>query len=140
MVFCKVVGITTTVNTYIDIYCSLASRTEVLYAVAESHGLICVCYRSHTSSVNHLTVDEGLLVGDAWRRTAECTFDWCWCSVLVQLWLAAGPKALLVMAIQCCVVRCRMAWPCIQKSCDFNSISIYSTFHRSFTMSKTTRI
>lgn len=104
MVYCKVVGITTTVNTYIDIHCGLANDTEVLHAVAESHGLNHVCYWSHASS--HLTVDKGLLVGDARQRTADCSFDWCWCLVQVWLWQAAGPKALLVMAVQHCVVRC----------------------------------
>ena len=54
--------------TYIGIYCSLVSHTEVLNAVAESCGLIRVCYWSHTSSVDHSTVGEGMLIGDALLR------------------------------------------------------------------------
>ena len=67
--YCRVIGNTTTVNTYIDIYCSLVSHTVVLSTVAESHGLTRICYWSHASSVDQLTLGEGLLVGDALLRT-----------------------------------------------------------------------
>ena len=38
--------------------------------------LVCASYWSHASSVDQATVDEGLLVGDTWQRTAEYSFDW----------------------------------------------------------------
>jgi hypothetical protein len=85
VVYCRVVGITTTVYTYIDIYCSLVSRTVVLNAATESHGLIRVCYWSQASSVYQSTGDEGMLV---------------------RLQLAAGPIVVLGMTGQCCVAGC----------------------------------
>ena len=74
-----VVRITTTVNTYIDIYCSLVSHTAVSSTAAESRGLVCVCYWSHARSVDRSMVGEGMPVGDALlsqRRIAECSCGW----------------------------------------------------------------
>ena len=56
--YCRVLGITTTVNTYVDIYCSLVSRTVVLSTVAEKHTLNCICYWFHPSGVDEMTVGE----------------------------------------------------------------------------------
>ena len=66
----RVVGITTTVNIYTDIYCNLVSCTEVLNAAAEGRGLIHVCYWYHTSSVDQSMVGVERLVRDVRRRTA----------------------------------------------------------------------
>ena len=76
--YCMVDGITTVVNRYIDIYCSLVSHTVVLSTAAESCGLIWVCYWSHSSSVDHLMVGVGMLVWDVRQRTVECSSGWKW--------------------------------------------------------------
>ena len=53
--YCRVVGNTTTVNTYIDIYCS---RTVVLSTVAESRNLKCVWHWFHPSGVDQTEIGE----------------------------------------------------------------------------------
>ena len=58
MGYCRVVRITTTVSTYIDIYCSLVSHRVVLSTAAESRTLKCICFWFNPGGVDHLTVDE----------------------------------------------------------------------------------
>ena len=73
--YCRVVGITTTVNTYIDIYCSLVSHTVVLSTAAASCNLKYICYWFHPSGVDQTTVGK-------WMPVESCAAG---CSVRRQL-------------------------------------------------------
>ena len=54
----RVVGITTTVHTYIDIYCSLVSHTVVLSTAGKCCNLKCVYYWFNLGGVDQMTVGE----------------------------------------------------------------------------------
>ena len=75
MGYCRVVRNKTTVNTYIDIYCSLVSRTVVLSTAAESHNLKCICCWCHPSGVDQMMEGE-------WMPVESCAAG---CSIGRQL-------------------------------------------------------
>ena len=71
MGYCRVVGNTTTVNTYIDIYCSLVSRIVVLSTATENRNLKCFCYWFHPSGVDQTIVGGMNACGEL--------YDWLLC-------------------------------------------------------------
>ena len=79
MGYSRVVGMTTIVNTYIDTYCSLVCCTEVLNAVVESHGLICACCWSLTSSVDQSTECWSEMHDGKLHSAAVAENDWSSC-------------------------------------------------------------